>query len=308
MGCLLSKDDSVEDGGARPAAPKGRDRKKSSIALDFSKAVKEELPPPDKAKPSTEKAENCEKLILQTLSKKKLPVHSIPGFRQPGTGELFLENLELLNEDDSEEDSDNSEEEEAKSPAVKANWEDFGRIETVTKVASIKLGYSDFNELGECKNFVNCRMLSFAGCDNLHEESVSEPAFPKLLQELDVQESSFEAWDAVDRDCKHLTTLIASGMEKLPTKLPETLESIDLGCTSSEEKPWSWKLLSDLPKLKKLDLKGIECSIKGECKLNKNIKYINVEMTDFDDVDFLKALGSDCEIMCNDELKAKLEQ
>jgi len=298
MGCFGSKDEAAAGGGASALKTKdARARKQSKIALDLSQAMKEELPPPEKAKPSTELAKNCEKKILKIIGKKKLPVYPIQGFRKPGTGELVLENLELLEDDMSDSDSD-----EALTPVLKATWKDFGRIEAVTKVASIKLGYSDFNELGECKNFVNCRTLSFAGCDNLS----GEPQFPKLLQELDVQESTFEAWEEVERDCEYLTSLIASGIEKLPTKLPKTLESLDLGAITCEE--WDWKLLSDLPKLIKLDLEGVECSIKGKCNLNKNLKYIDVEMTDFDDVDFLKALGSDCEILCDEELKAKMKE
>jgi len=301
MGCLFSKSSDEEDGGGTRVNQDTRKRQQSKVALDFSEAVKQKLPPPDDAKPPTEAAENCEKAILRILGKKKLPIYAIQGFRKPGTGELALENLELLGEDEM---SESGSESDAASPMPDANWTDFGRIAAVTKVASIKLGYSDFNELGECKNFVNCRTLSFAGCDNLSEGD-SEPQFPKLLQELDVQESTFDAWDEVERDCEYLTSLIASGIEKLPTKLPKTLESLDLGAITCDD--WDWKLLSDLPKLTRLDLKGADCSIKGECNLNKNLKYIDVEMTDFDDVDFLKALGSDCEIMCNEELKAKLE-
>jgi len=302
MGCLLSKSDD-EDGGGSPVRvdQNTRKRQQSKVALDFSEAVKQKLPPPDDAKPPTEAAENCEKAILKILGKKKLPVYPIQGFRKPGTGELALENLELLGEDEM---SESGSESDAASPMPDANWTDFGRIAAVTKVASIKLGYSDFNELGECKNFVNCRKLSFAGCDNLGYGK-SKPAFPKLLQELDVQESTFDAWDEIERDCKYLTSLIASGLETLPTKLPETLESLDLGALACEE--WDWKLLAALPKLTKLDLKGADCSIKGKCNLNKNIKYIDVEMTDFDDVEFLKSLGSDCEILCDEELKVKME-
>lgn len=305
MGCFGSKDDTEDGGGTRAIQKVGRERKQSKVALDLSQASKEKLPPPDEAKPSTKAAENCENAILKILGKKKLPIYPIQGFRRPGTGELVLENLDLLNDDDVEESHSGSDSEEEASVGVKATWEDFGRITAVTKVASIKLGYSDFNELGECKNFVNCRMLSFAGCDNLGE-GTSDPAFPKLLQELDVQESTFEAWDEVERDCKYLTSLIASGLEHLPTKLPKTLESLDLGAVTSEK--WDWKLLCDLPKLLKLDLKGADCSIKGKCNLNKTLKYIDVEMTDFDDVDFLKSLGSDCEILCDEELQAKMKE
>jgi len=304
MGCFGSKDEAVDGGGHTKITKEARARKQSKIALDLSQAMKEELPPPEKPKPSTKLAENCEKKILKILGKKKLPVYPIQGFRKPGTGELLLENLELLAEDEMSDSDSDSDADEALTQVLKATWKDFGRITAVTRVASIKLGYSDFNELGECKNFVNCRTLSFAGCDNLSEGD-SEPQFPKLLQELDVQESTFDAWDEVERDCEYLTSLIASGIEKLPTKLPKTLESLDLGAITCDD--WDWKLLSDLPKLTRLDLKGADCSIKGECNLNKNLKYIDVEMTDFDDVDFLKALGSDCEIMCNEELKAKLE-
>eukprot|EP00493_Phyllostaurus_siculus_P005105 UN05136 len=36
-------------------------------------------------------------------------------------------------------------------------WKDFGRIPLVTTAKEIKLGYSDFNKLEECANFVNCQ-------------------------------------------------------------------------------------------------------------------------------------------------------
>jgi len=292
MGCFGSK----EEGGPKQAARRqsdgggsGRERKQSRFETDLNTPPVKKLPEPDKPLLSGVDSKKCQEMIegvLERGMKRKF-------FR----GELDMENLNL--HDYCEENDEEVEE--------TLLWKHFGRIPLVTTAKSIKFGYSDFNKLEECGNFVNCRKINFESCD-FEKCDFSKAKFPKLLQELNVSESQFQgkAWDAL-KNLEYLTTLIASGMDEnlLPTRkgvLPKCITSVDLGASE-----FDWNILADLPNLERVDLRGAYADLSGDCPLPKTLLLLDVEETNFDDIKYLQALGEDCNVIMSPELREQYD-
>jgi len=291
MGCFGSKEDEPKPAARRQSdgGGPGRERKHSKFEIDINTPPVKKLPDPDKPEPETQDSKKCQEMIEAAIERSMK--------RKFIRGILEMENLNLFDYcEENEEDVDRT-----------LLWKHFGRIPLVTTAKSIKLGYSDFNKLEECVNFVNCQKLNFESCD-FEECDFEKAKFPKLLQELNVSESQFQgkAWDAL-KNLKYLTTLIASGMDEglLPTGkgvLPKCLTSVDLGASD-----FDWNILGDLPDLERVDLKGAEADLSGDCPLPKKLLFLDVEETNFDDIKYLRALGEDCEIRMDPELKAKYD-
>lgn len=281
MGCFGSSEQ--KENSQPQDAGSTKQRRHSKFATDVDTPQVVALPEPDKALPETTMSKKiCD--AMESILDKKLKVKMFRGI-------LDLENFSF-------------EEYEGEELEAEDYWKDFGRIPLVTTAKSIKLGYTDFNRLEECANFVNCRKLNFESCD-FEKADFKKAKFPKLLQELNITESQFQAWDAL-KELEYLKTLIASGMDEevMPSEedsLPKCLTDVDLGASE-----FDWKILRGLPNLERVDLKGVESDLSGKCPLPTTLKYLDVEETNFDDVDFLKSLDDTCTVLMDAELKAKL--
>jgi len=289
MNSKKESEPAVNDGGGKSTAPKDQkkraERKKSRVSLDLEVEQAFKLPDPDPAKPENDDSKRTEENLLEVMDGKKLK------------SKVWQKKLDL----DSMTLNENEELD------VKGMWKGLGRIPLVATAIEIKLGYSDFNQLQECENFVCCRKLSFQGCD-FENTDFTKAQFPKLLQELDVSESCFhkDAYEALGK-LEYFTTLIASGMDEgnLPAKgvLPQSVESIDMGASEG----FTWDILEGLDNLKKVDLHGLDAEISGKCPLPTDLEFFDVDETDFDDIDFLKKLSKDCELKISSELRSQLQ-